>query len=125
MNLETVTARSASPALMDDTEDLISEWAVRVLEFSSGSRRPAGPVLGREDDLIRAYRVRDRLNNRLRCGAGSVSSCSAEMSDILRSSDELLVELTEEADTLEALTAHNHYAKASEWWWKRLLVAAA
>jgi hypothetical protein len=121
MNLETATARSASPALMDDTDDLISEWAVRVLEFDSGSRRPAS---GREDDLVRAYRVRDRLNNRLRCGAKSVSACSAEMADILHSADELLVELTEEADTLEALTAHNHYAKASEWWWKRQLVVA-
>ena len=120
MNLETATARSASPALMDDTADLISEWAVRVLEFDSASRRPAG----REDDLVRAYRVRDRLNNRLRCGAKSVSSCSAEMTEILQSADELLVELTEEADTLEALTAHNHYAKASEWWWKRQLVVA-
>ena len=125
MNLETVTARSASPALMDDTEDLISEWTVRVLEVSSASRRAASPVSEREDALIRAYRVRDRLNNRLRCGARNVSACSAEMTDILRSSDELLVELTEEADTLEALTAHNHYAKASEWWWKRLLVATA
>ncbi len=111
--------------LMDDTEDLISEWAVRVLEFRSGSRHPSRSVAGREDDLVTAYRVRDRLNNRLRCAAENVSACSDEMGGILRSADEMLVGLTEEAGTLEALTAHNHYAKAGEWWWKRLLPRAA
>lgn len=111
--------------LTDDTEDLISEWAVRVLEFRSGSRRFTDTAAGRESDLVTAFRVRDRLNNRLRCSVMNVSTCTDEMADILRSADEMLLGLTEEPSTVDALTAHGHYAKAGEWWWKRLLTRAA
>jgi hypothetical protein len=98
---------------------LISDWSNRVMDLWEQSRdsRPEGPR--DRDELGDACRIRDELNNRLGLAHPEGTGCAEKALEALHSADALFLQFTVESNTAESLSRHNHYARRSEWWWRR------
>jgi hypothetical protein len=99
---------------------LISDWASRVMGLWEQSRRPQAAEPGATAELGSACLVRDALNNRLERSHEDSAPCPEQSLRTLRDADALFKQFTVESTTAGALSAHNHYAHRSEWWWRRL-----
>jgi hypothetical protein len=98
---------------------LISDWSNRVMGLWEQSRdsRPEGPRV--RDELGDACRIRDELNNRLALTHPEGTLCAEKALEALSSADALFLQFTVESSTAESLSQHNHYARRSQWWWRR------
>ena len=101
------------------SSELVTDWASRVsaLWVESRARRPDDTRAA--GDLARACLVRDELNNRLTQPYPDEFTCAEESLQTLRDADAFFLQFTVESTTAESLSRHNHYARRSEWWWRR------
>jgi hypothetical protein len=99
---------------------LIADWATRVMDLWEDSREPQPSVPEATPELGAACRVRDDLNNRLGRTHEDSAPCGERTMQVLHDADALFRLFTTESSTAQSLSSHNHYARRSEWWWRRL-----
>ena len=100
---------------------LIGDWAERVMDLSEETRASVASETPTSQELEEACLVRDQVQNRLELPHPGSESCTERSLETLRTADVLFRQLTSESTTAAELSAHNHYPRRGEWWWKRLL----
>jgi hypothetical protein len=99
---------------------LINDWASRVTELAELDGEELENVEPAAE-FESACLVRDQLNNQLDVTHVDATASTEKSMKRLRSADALFRRITVQSDTASTLSAHNHYARLSEWWWRRVL----
>jgi hypothetical protein len=120
MRFHIATTSTRPTAAPNVSAALIGDWAERVMNRYEETKGPGTAERLPNNALEDACLIRDQLQNRLEVAHPEATTCAARSLQILRSADALFRQFTRESTTATDLSAHNHYALRSEWWWGRL-----